>query len=128
MTLPRWVENVGAMTLSLAIGAHNESCVLSLISALPAHSHRSMETFADARWFEAAESAQEIRDPKSYPSCALAFLISHEIAKYLERLGSRHSCSPLISPCALFPAGTSPAPSRISWSSYSANIRACQTS
>src|SRR5713226_1831371 len=89
MTLLRWVENVGAMTLSLAVGAHNESCVLSLISALPANSHRSMETFANARWFHAAESAQEIRDPKSYPSCALAFLISHEIAKYLERLGSR---------------------------------------
>ncbi len=101
MTLLRWVENVGAMTLSLAVGAHNESCVLSLISALPANSHRSMETFANARWFQAAESAQEIRDPKSYPSCALAFLISHEIAKYLERLGSRHSCSPLLSPCAL---------------------------
>ena len=61
------------------VGAHNESRALSLMSALPVNSHRSMETFASARWLQTAESAQEIRDPKSYPFCALAFLISREM-------------------------------------------------
>src|SRR5450631_1708889 len=60
-------------------GAHNESCALSLMSALPVNSHRSMEAFASARWLQTAESAPETRDPKSHPSCAPAFLISGEM-------------------------------------------------
>ncbi len=55
------------------VGAHNESCALSLMSALQVNSHRSMEAFASARWRQTAEGAQETRDPKSYPCCALAF-------------------------------------------------------
>ena len=61
------------------VGAHNESRALSLMSALPVNLHRSMEAFASARWPQTAESAQETRDPKSYPCCALAFLISREM-------------------------------------------------
>jgi hypothetical protein len=36
------------------VGAHNESCALSLMSALPVNLHRSTEAFASARWLQTA--------------------------------------------------------------------------
>jgi len=62
------------------------------MSALPVNSHRSMEAFASARWFQTAESAQETRDPKSYPSCALALLISREMQRALIQGDTRNPC------------------------------------
>jgi hypothetical protein len=61
------------------VGAHNESSALSLMSALPVNSHRSMEAFAAARWLQMAASAQETGDSKPYPCCAPAVLISSEM-------------------------------------------------
>jgi hypothetical protein len=75
------------------VGAHNESCALSLMSALPVNSHRSMEALASARWLQMAESTQETCDPKSYPSCPLAFLISREMQSALIQGDTRNPCS-----------------------------------
>jgi hypothetical protein len=63
------------------------------MSALPVNLHRSMEAFASARWSQTAESAEETRDPKSYPCCALAFLISRELQGALIQGDTRNPCS-----------------------------------
>ena len=76
----------------LFVGAHNESCALSLMFALPVNSRCSMEAFANARLLQTAESAQETRDPKSYPSCALALLISREMQRALIQGDTRNPC------------------------------------
>ena len=75
----------------LFVGAHNESCALSLMSALRVNSHRSMKAFASARWLQTAESAQETRDSKSYPCCC-GGLISREMQPALMQGDTRNPC------------------------------------
>ena len=83
------------------VGAHNESRALSLMSALPVNSHRSMETFASARWLQTAESAQETRDPKTHSSLHANGFDFTRNAKCLEQLSARNGIGPLPAPRVL---------------------------
>jgi hypothetical protein len=84
-----------------SVGARNESCMLSLMSALPVNSHRSMKTFAIARWFPNAEGAQETRDPKTHSSLHANGFDFTRNAKCLEQLSARNGIGPLPAPRVL---------------------------